>query len=93
MMLFYILVALQVIDLASTVLALNKPGLVEGNRWLKALMDKIGVLPSLLLIKGVFIGWIYYFKSQLPEEIILILIVGYVWVCWNNLKLLHKQSG
>ena len=89
MMLFYVLIALQIIDLVSTVLALNKPGLVEGNRWLKAVMDKVGVLPTLLIAKGGFIAWIAYFRAEIPDGIFAVLILGYLWVCWNNLKLLR----
>lgn len=89
-MLFQVLVALQIVDAVSTLLALNKPGLVEGNRLLKAVMDKIGVLPTLVIVKGAFIAWIAYFKDQIPEGIYVVLILGYIWVCWNNLKLLKK---
>ena len=90
MMLFYVLIALQIVDLVSTVLALKKPGLVEGNKYLKAVMDKIGVLPTLLIAKGIAIAWLTYFRAEIPDGIFAVLIVGYVWVCWNNLKLLRK---
>lgn len=90
MMLFYVLVALQIIDLVTTVIAVQRPGLVEGNRFVKFFMDKIGVLPTALIVKGAFIGWIAYFQAEIPDGIFAVLILGYLWVCWNNLKLLRK---
>lgn len=90
MMLFYILVGLQIIDLVTTVIAVRKPGLVEGNKFVKFFMDRIGALPFQLILKGSFIGWLAYFRNDIPDGIFAVLIIGYIWVCWNNLKLLRK---
>ena len=90
MILFYIVVALQIIDVVSTVILLNREGFREGNKVLKAIMDRIGVVPTLVIVKGAFIAWIAYFQEQIPEGIFVVLIAMYLWVCWNNLKLLKK---
>ena len=58
MILFYIVVALQIIDVVSTVILLNREGFREGNKVLKAIMDRIGVVPTLVIVKGAFIAWI-----------------------------------
>ena len=82
----YLLIILQAIDAISTIVLLQRPGFAEGNGFLKKIMDKIGVAPTLLIVKGGFAAWIIYFQAQLPQEILVLLCVGYVWVVYNNLK-------
>jgi len=86
----YLLIILQLVDAVSTIILLQRPGFAEGNKLLKKLFDKFGIVFTLLVIKGGFIAWVLYFQDQLPVEIIGILCAGYVWVVYNNIKLLLK---
>ena len=87
----YVLIALQVLDLLSTVIALRNPKLREANGILKPLMDRIGVLPALLLAKGALIGLLWYWQDQIYVEEIYLLIAGYAWVVFNNIKLIRNS--
>ena len=86
----YLLIILQAIDAISTIVLLQRPGFAEGNGFLKKIMDKIGVAPTLLIIKGFFVAWVLYFQAEIPVEILGILCAGYVWVIYNNIKLCLK---
>ena len=86
---FYLLAMLQVLDVISTVVALRNPKLHEANGVLKALMVKIGVLPTLLLVKGLFIGLLILYWHQVPVEVLYGLTALYCWVVYNNFKLIR----
>jgi hypothetical protein len=91
-MTLYLLITLQVLDLLTTVVALRNPKLTEGNSILKPLMDKFGVLPTLLVIKGAFIGLLFWAAPLVSVEVLYLLCAGYVWVVWNNLKLIRNNQ-
>ena len=84
------LLILQAVDAISTIYLLSREGFAEGNKVLKAIMDRIGVAPTLLIIKGFFVGWVLYFQAEIPLEILGILCAGYLWVIYNNIKLCLK---
>lgn len=88
-MILYLLIALQGLDLLTTVIALRNPKLTEGNGILKPLFDKLGVLPTLIVVKGVFIGLLFWAAPQVPVEVLYALIAGYCWVVYNNIKLIR----
>jgi len=60
---FFIFVVLQVLDVISTHLALKRPGIMEKNPVMRRLMDAIGILPAMnavkadtiLIVAGVFL--------------------------------------
>jgi len=87
-MTLYLLITLQVLDLLTTIVALRNPKLTEGNSFLKPLMDKFGVLPTLLVIKGAFVGLLFWAAPQVPVEVLYVLCAGYCWVVYNNIKLI-----
>jgi hypothetical protein len=89
----YLLITLQVLDLLTTVVALRNPKLTEGNSILKPLMDKFGVLPTLLVLKGAFIGLLFWAAPLVPVEVLYLLCAGYCWVVWNNLKLIRTHNA
>ena len=91
-MTLYLLIALQVLDLLTTVVALRNPKLTEGNGLLKSLMDKFGVLPTLLGAKGAFIGLLLWVAPLVPVVVLYLLCAGYCWVVYNNLKLIRNSS-
>ncbi len=91
MNILYLLIALQVLDLLTTVIALRNPKLHEANGVLKALMDKFGVLPTLIVIKGAFVGLLILYWHQVPVEVLYGLTGLYVWVVFNNIKLIRSH--
>ena len=91
-MTIYILIALQALDLLTTVVALRNPKLTEGNGLLKPLMDKFGVLPALLGAKGAFIVLLLWAAPLVPVVVLYLLCAGYCWVVYNNLKLIRNSS-
>ena len=90
-MILYLLILLQVLDLASTVVALRNPKLTESNGILKPLMDKFGALPTLLVVKGIFIGLLLWAAPQVQVEIIYALCAFYCWVVYRNIKLIRNN--
>ena len=86
----YLLITLQVLDLLTTVVALRNPKLTESNSILKPLMDKFGVLPTLVVIKGVFIGLLFWAAPLVPVEVLYLLCAFYCWVVFNNIKLIRN---
>jgi hypothetical protein len=80
----YLLIALQLLDLATTYYAVEKQGKREANKLLAKLFDRIGVVPTLLLTKGaVIVGLL---MVDLHEYVLLALIALYVAVIINNVK-------
>ena len=91
-MILYSLITLQVLDLLTTVVALRNPKLTEGNGLLKPLMDRFGVLPTLLGAKGAFIGLLFWVAPLVPVVVLYLLCAGYCWAVYNNLKLIRNSS-
>jgi len=88
---FYLLIALQVLDLITTVIALRNPRLTEANGLLKPLMDKFGVLLTLITVKGAFIGLIFWAAPLVKVELLYLLCAGYAWVVYSNIKLIRSH--
>jgi hypothetical protein len=88
--LFALVVVLQGIDAYSTWLILSKPGGKELNKIMSFLMEKIGILPALLLTKGVFcavLSWVvYFYQTTWMIYLLIAIILGYSWVIWHNAK-------
>lgn len=92
-MMLYVLIALQVLDLLSTVIALRNPKLGEGNGVLKPLFDRFGALPVLLVGKSAFIALLLYWNSQIAIEAVYLLCAVYGYVVVNNIKLIRGNYG
>lgn len=86
----YLLIALQVADLVTTVLALRGKA-VKSNPIVKKVMDLIGVVPALLLLKGIVIALFIYYQDSLQVEIVWILCLVYVAVVINNIQVIRKN--
>jgi ABC-type branched-subunit amino acid transport system permease subunit len=94
MNILYLLIALQVLDLITTVIALRNPKLTEGNKRLKPLIDRFGVLPALLLIKGTYAALLFWAVPLIPAHLMFLVyavIAGYCWIVWNNVKLIREN--
>lgn len=86
----YILIALQVLAAVSTVIALDGGG-HEVNPILKKIMDKIGVIPALVLVKGAAIAFFWHYQELLPDPLVLLLCLGYVWILYNNIQVIREN--
>ena len=85
----YFLLALQVADLLSTVVALRNPRLKEANGPLNKLMSAIGVLPALLLAKSAAMSVIWYYQADIGQGLIALCVL-YAVVVANNVRLILK---
>jgi len=89
---FAIFVILQVLDIYSTVKALGVGGR-EANPFVKKIMDLIGVLPALVILKVIVIVLIVasYIYFPLERTILSILIgivcIGYAYIVYMNFKI------
>lgn len=85
----YFLLALQIADLLSTVIALRNPSLKEANGPLSRLMQAIGVLPALMAVKCAAMLIIWHFRADMGAWIMLLCGV-YAVVILNNIRLIVR---
>ncbi len=94
---FLILVALTLLDVATTLYALHK-GATEVNPVLEPLFKAIGVWPALLLVKAGFLGVMWWARDAtlaaygLPVKVLPVIAVGYAGIVVWNLLQIRKQS-
>jgi hypothetical protein len=89
--LFLILVALQAADAYTTWRVLRAGGR-ELNPALRLLMDRIGIVPALAVVKLVAVLFVGLFL--LEHVVILLALVGlYAWVVQNNWRQMRKQGA
>ena len=86
---FYVLIALQVLDLLSTVIALRNPRLSEANGPLAGLMKSIGTLPALMCVKTLAMVLIWHHREDIGGWLIALCVL-YVAVIANNIRLIKK---
>jgi hypothetical protein len=86
---FYALLALQILDLVSTVIALRNPSLKEANGPLAGLMKSIGTLPALMCIKTLAMVLIWHHRADMGNWLIALCVL-YAVVIVNNIRLIKK---
>jgi hypothetical protein len=86
----YLLIALQLADLATTHYVLRKGIGTEANPLLKRLFDKFGHERVLLITKAAFIVWLLLLQGFIPDAVLWLLVAFYVWVVVNNLRVIRK---
>jgi len=92
--LYYLLVAFQVADIATTHYALsNLKGVKEGNPFMRELFDKFGHERTLIVAKVVVMVALYFVLPQVPEWALWACVAIYVGVVGNNVKVIQKQRG
>lgn len=87
----YLLIALQIIDLFSTVIALRLPGMSEGNPVLKPLFDKFGAIPVMVSLKLVFCLLLVSLSDQVPSDLLWLMCLVYVWISFSNIQLIRAS--
>ena len=85
-----LLITLQLLDLLTTHLALQRGGFKEVNGLLAPLFDRFGVLPTLLVVKTTVI--VCLLTVPIPFEILITLTAIYTIVVINNVRLLWKKK-
>lgn len=90
LVLLYVLTALQLGDIWTTQYALRNIKVAkEANPVVRKLMDKLGILGGLLVLKVPFIVLIW--TSTLPMWLMLGLIAFYGYVVVNNTRIILKH--
>lgn len=84
-----ILIILQFIDVFTTYIALKNSTLFESNKVVSMLIDKIGLIPALVVIKGAFIILLWKVSPFVPSEVLLAILIFYCWVVFNNVKAIY----
>jgi hypothetical protein len=91
----YLLIALQVADIATTLYFLKHTTLIEGNPILRKLFDQFGAAPTLLVAKGAFVVllWVSYPYLSGYEWMLWPICAFYVWVVVYNLKMIKRHPA
>jgi hypothetical protein len=92
MPLIYLLLALQVADLATTLYVLRKGTGAEGNPVARKLMDFFGPELGLALPKLAFAGAIWTFRATTPAWAFALLCMMYLVIVGNNMKFVLRTS-
>ena len=82
---------LQIADGISSYLCFQRSDRTEANGILKSLFDKVGLLPGLIVVKGLMIVVcivVYFFAGMLTPWVLGAICIGYAWVFWNNYQLI-----
>lgn len=92
-LMFVVIVVLQIVDGYTTWRVLSSGSGTEANKILKALMDGIGVVPTLILTKTALMGFLVcalaFFPSIYLFAVMGLVVVFYGWVCFNNAKIMN----
>lgn len=87
--LIYAVLALQVLDVASTLYAF-KNGAVEANPVMRKLMDTFGVEVGLILPKLFFAGAVWIWQDYFADWALVVVCIGYAAVVANNVRIGRK---
>lgn len=84
--LIYAVLALQVLDVASTLYAFRN-GATEANPVMRKLMDLFGVEVGLILPKLFFAGAVWIWQDYIADWGLVLVCVGYLVVVANNVRI------
>jgi len=87
----YLLIALQLADIATTHYALRTGIGTEGNPLLRRLFDKFGHEPVLLISKAAFVAFVWYFQDRIHDLAYSALLGIYIWVIANNVQVIVQS--
>jgi len=99
MILVWIFIATQVVDGWSTYKAISNRIGIEANPIVDAVIGRLGLFWGLVVTKATAIGLVVVagrygaWESDLGQGVLIVLIGFYLWICWNNLRILHKENG
>ena len=87
--LLYAVLALQVLDVASTLYAF-KNGAVEANPVMRKLMDTFGKEVGLIAPKLIFAALVWTYRDHFADWGLVVVCVGYVAVVMNNVRIARR---
>lgn len=88
--LFTAVILLQLLDVATTLYGIKR-GARETNYVMTKLYDWFGDPQTALLIsKAIFVIFLGVFYSQIHEAVFFFLTLLYVWVGYNNIKVIKR---
>ena len=79
---FSLFIITQILDVVSTTLALKKPNVAESNKLMKWLMDRVGIVPALVLSKVVAVLIVAAIYLLLPDYRLALVIGIGVTIPW-----------
>jgi len=88
----YLLTLLQLADIWTTHKCLSRPNTVESNPLLNKLFATLGILPTLIIMKGSYLALIWWGAKYVPVELLYAIAAFYCWVVWNNLRILRSAK-
>ena len=89
--LIFVLIVLQLVDIVTTHMAIKNGKGTEGNGLLAPLFKRFGLVPTLIMVKGTFIGLLIWGAPQVAVEALSLLVAFYVFVIVNNMKVLRTK--
>jgi hypothetical protein len=89
----YLLILLQLADIATTHFALRHGYGTEANPVLRKLFDRFGHEPVLLVSKAAFIAFVWYFQDLIHPLAYGLLLGLYIWVVANNVNVIWKAKN
>jgi hypothetical protein len=85
-LLLYAVLALQALDVASTVWAFRR-GAAEANPIMRGLINALGLWPGLLLPKLLFVALVWDFQAHIQAWGLVLVCLVYAAVVANNIKI------
>ena len=89
--LIILLLILNILDAIFTYKALKNNNVKEANVVINFLMNKLGIIPALIIIKFIVffvVAWFLYFNIIIPWWLFIMANIFYVTVVINNFKLM-----
>lgn len=87
----FIFIALQVADAATTYIIL-KGGGRELNPFMQVVMNFLGLVPALVVMKALVLGVFVFYAEAIPLWVWMLMIVIYSWVVANNLRAISDMD-
>ncbi len=90
-LLFILIVALQVLDGVTTYYAMTKLNAKEANPVARYLMDKIGFIPALVVLKAAVVG--IFVVYSYPLWFYVLVAALYTGIVGNNAYVIYKSKA
>ena len=87
----FIFIALQVADAATTYIIL-KGGGRELNPFMQVVMNFLGLVPALVVMKALVLGVFVFYAEATPLWVWMLMVIIYSWVVANNLRAISDMD-
>lgn len=87
----FIFIALQVADAATTYIIL-KGGGRELNPFMQVVMNFLGLVPALVVMKALVLGVFVFYAEAIPLWVWMLMVIIYSWVVANNLRAISDMD-